>query len=95
MELWVRSQNKEYLIDARELAYGENFRVPCVLAFIRNTSRILGRYHTKERALEVLDEIQKRITMLALFAMSKDRLTESAIKEIRDDSLIVYEMPEE
>ena len=93
MELWIRSQNKRRLIKTESLhiLYDKDDEE---LPYYIIASRELGRYHTKERALEVLDEIQKRITMLALFAMSKDRLTESAIKEIRDDSLIVYEMPE-
>lgn len=89
MELWVRSQNKEYLIDARELAYGENFRVPCVLAFIRNTSRILGRYHTKERALEVLDEIQRLIEDLQYMSYA---IVNDKFASYRPN---VYQMPKE
>ena len=81
MELWIRSQNKEYLVDARELAYAENFAIPCVLAFVRNTSKILGRYQTKERALEVLDEIQEHLNRL---------LSEPEDRPVYP----VYEMPE-
>lgn len=58
MELWIRSQYKEGLIKVNnELYLSENdgkFRIE-TLEFR------LGEYKTKERALEVLDEIQEAI----------------------------------
>lgn len=55
MELWIRSQDGESLakVDRVELYDGLNndWTLQCVF-------RVLGRYKTKERALQVLDAIQ-------------------------------------
>ena len=78
MELWIRSQDKEVLTrvvdiwkdaDTNEIWSKSSFA----------TKNCLGIYKTKERALEVLDEIQK--------------LLKTA--ELNDDiNVIVYQMPE-
>ena len=57
--MWVRNQSKTSLIncesfevtDENEIVYGNPF----------DTYVILGEYSTKERCLEVLDEIEKHI----------------------------------
>lgn len=77
MELWIRSQDKEVLTrvvdiwkdaDKNEIWSKSSFA----------TKNCLGIYKTKERALEVLDEIQK--------------LLKTA--ELNDDiNVIVYQMP--
>lgn len=56
MDLWIRSQNKKELIKINHLVLiDEEIR-----GVIDNGCYImLGSYKTKERALEVLDEIQK------------------------------------
>lgn len=64
MELWVRSQNREMLRINPELEiyeYGnEKFLVMDTKGYTNyEKAKILGEYKTKERALEVLDEIQK------------------------------------
>lgn len=65
MELWVRSQDKERLIKVNQLEYDytkikeeERHKIITVL---NNDCFVLGIYKTKERALEVLDEIQEYI----------------------------------
>jgi hypothetical protein len=65
MELWIRSQNKECLIklddyinyfyDDEENEHG-----------IGSHMFTLGVYESKERALEVLDEIQNKINLINL-----------------------------
>ena len=83
MELWIRSQNKEYFakIDRVEVFDGLNNDWT-----IQSIYRVLGNYKTKERALEVLDEIQKRlIDTPKLEKYCCDKLT----------SFIIYEMPKE
>lgn len=73
MELWIRSQDKEDLIkvDNIGLAYlgkygfvdkiGDIHRGEYhICQFGENCHTTLGYYKTKERALEVLDEIQKQ-----------------------------------
>ena len=57
MELWIRSQDKTTLIRSYEIYISEYGKGSYVIR-AKKTSHILGTYKTKERALEVLDEIQ-------------------------------------
>ena len=57
MELWIRSQDKTTLIRSYEIYISEYGKGGDVIR-AKKTSHILGTYKTKERALEVLDEIQ-------------------------------------
>lgn len=60
MELWIRSQDKKSLIIANEITYQQSGSVMYngLHCEIYNGKTLLGTYETKERALEVLDEIQ-------------------------------------
>lgn len=95
MELWIRSQDKEVLTrvvdiwkdaDKNEIWSKSSFA----------TKNCLGIYKTKERALEVLDEIQSKLTLdckingnyQEMDLQIKARLVESQYGEI-------YEMPKE
>ena len=66
MELWVRGQNKETLMKIRELVIEQGTEYFSILNYSENDkwSR-LGRYKTKERALEVFDEIQDLLDDMA------------------------------
>ena len=79
MELWIRSQDKEDLIkvDNLGLAYlgkynfvdkiGDIHREEYhICQFEENCHTTLGYYKTKERAIEVLDEIQNKINLINL-----------------------------
>ena len=57
MELWIRSQNKADLIKAEMLGQTDGV----ITAYYTNGRCELGTYKTKERALEVLNEIQERV----------------------------------
>lgn len=56
MELWVRSQDKTKLIKVDNVFIEEYV---CGGANVETNNCVLGTYKTKERALEVLDEIQE------------------------------------
>lgn len=58
MELWIRSQDKERLrlVDSLRIYQEDEGQIDFN---IQDGGCILGTYKTKERALEVLDEIQK------------------------------------
>ena len=57
MELWIRSQDREYFNTANNISVIDNRVV-----MIANQGRMtLGTYATKERALEILDEIQNKL----------------------------------
>lgn len=60
MELWIRSQDKDILMEIKELRYNNKDKDHSILAYdSKGVYRILGIYKTKERALEVLDELQR------------------------------------
>ena len=78
MELWIRSQDKMLLRKPEQLGIYEGKEV----WFIGESLLIdYGKYKTKERALEVLDEIQKILC-------PPDVINISGVT-------YVYEMPEE
>ena len=76
MELWIRSQDKEILTkyDCLSLKKYGVFPNHIIIAHIGNNIIDLGIYKTKERALEVLDEIQR---ILQPIIKSYTPLTES------------------
>lgn len=103
MGIWIRSQNKEILKEVNDFSildssksakqFVQNFlddnSKTAIGTFINdNQFVLLGEYKAKERALEVLDEIQKTIYD---YGVSMDfEGTEGTIH-----SLNVYEMPQE
>lgn len=98
MQLWIRSQDKELLTrvvdiwkdaDKNEIWSKSSFA----------TKNCLGIYETKERTLEVLDEIEERIMLINTINIAKDTdsliacknaLTEEKIKGLN----YPYQMPE-
>nr|DAW20934.1 MAG TPA: hypothetical protein [Caudoviricetes sp.] len=77
MNLWVRSQDKENLIPIKNpiCVYDNKIVYKESASYIMT----LAEYKTKERALEVLDEIEERIMLINTINIVKDR-----------DSLIAY-----
>ena len=70
MELWIKSQDKKNLIKVNALYtdipddFGKDgFGVYCDKrdSYVSNTLLKIGQYKSKQRALEVLDEIQEKI----------------------------------
>ena len=77
MELWIRSQSRQNLMKANDIVVEYNK----ILVFKDDeASTEVGEYKTKERALEVLDEIQCHLVN---------------INDSRDRYFYVYEMPKE
>ena len=81
MELWIRSQDKLKLVKVNYVYAIENkINSFSIYGETIDSAPIIGRYETKERALEVLDEIQK--------------LLKTA--ELNDDiNVIVYQIPKD
>lgn len=97
MELWIRSQQKEMLFKVNSsLIIRHNDDVTNGVYFIECDKQKIAMYRTRERALEVLDEIQSKLTLdcsingnyQEMDLQIKARLVESQYGEI-------YEMPEE
>ena len=56
MELWIRSQDREHLMKTTDVDISVDDKT---IILINNYE--MAKYKTKERALEVLDEIQNKI----------------------------------
>lgn len=109
MNLWVRSQDKESLVIISNIQYILRKEIDCgisteyhYIGTYYDNLKILGTYKTKERALEVLDEIHKCIidkevlhgcnSLLTLINKSTLKNAEEIID--RTEKIAVYEMPE-
>lgn len=99
MELWIRSQDRHILekINSIRIEKDEYWKI---LGYIPNGVFLLGEYKTKERALEILDEIEAVIKLKMSIVLEK----EDAYKGFPDDvneikkvlnQMWVYEMPKE
>lgn len=90
MELWIRSQDKTKLVKVDNIAYmdsSEDYEKE-VHSLWNDCKGILGTYETKERALEVLNEIQE--AQLGNFYYR----CPSNVKVSSKEDTIVYQMPE-
>lgn len=113
MELWIRSQDKERLIKCDEkLEIFDRNSMPLVKEYakdlklevmiIANDNINLGAYKTKQRALEVLDEIQAVIMVNGLLPCELKQelnkrnidLNDRAIFNIKTNKCL-YIMPQE
>ena len=96
MELWIRSQDKECLLktDIVMLEEIEENKEYWIYAGheLYDPYRVFGVYHTKERALEVLDEIHKYIEKQGAneLLVNENGIVNSLIRYGN-----VYEMPKE
>lgn len=99
MELWIRTQDKECLMKVDRIDISDNNII------MANGFEIwLGAYKSKERALEVLDEIQNIfkppliIQKTEGFITTADRsmhIINPTYGDIKEMSIAVYEMPKE
>lgn len=102
MDLWIRSQDRESLTKISNIQYSFVNKCHFIGTYYDNL-KILGKYKTKERALEVLDEIQNMIYINKLFnadinafqkSLEIEGYTEQEIvKALR--TISTYEMPKE
>ena len=68
MELWVRSQDRECLLKINRVDIDTNGRTIIANGF----ETIIGIYKSKERALEILDEIHQRLIDLQTLNYTND-----------------------
>ena len=65
--MWVRSQNKEILINANSFRIMEDFNSYCIVYdFYDGELYYLGEYSTKEKAMKVMDMIHNQIMLGSL-----------------------------
>lgn len=85
MELWIRSQDRKDLISTRGICMTKgDYEQIGIFA----DGMVIGTYKTKERALEVLDEIHQRLIDLQTLEIIAD-----CYKTINRDIDCVYQMP--
>ena len=109
MELWIRSQNRESLIKVNKVCFERNIDDEPTIYGYENYDNYdrLGIYKTKERALEVLDEIEKILMPKTIIKnegremygldghIYRTNILSSAKTDIQELSTYVYKMPKE
>ena len=86
MELWIRSQDRAGILKCEKLyiqVFNGDFHI------LNENEFPLGIYGTRERALEVLNEIQKKINLINM-----GHNFGSPMIDLKNPTYI-YEMPEE
>ena len=99
MNLWVRSQDKEKLLKINGIQYqncklveNETVEANILIGFYSSyENEILGEYNTKERAIEILNEIQNKM-LNGVFAKKINGLGEEL--DLIPKPILIYNMPE-
>ena len=96
MDLWIRSQDKHNLVKVNNLSASYDFdyndNKHCYTIQEHEYGTALGYYETKERALEVLDKVQKHLMELGkTYANTDNRGIINGLTYYGH----VFEMPEE
>lgn len=107
MELWIRSQDKLKLVKVNYVYAIENkINSFSIYGETIDSAPIIGRYETKERAIEVLDEIQSLLQPTIEYKPIVQEEYNPAYTykhfvkvddniEIKELSTVVYQMPAE
>ena len=98
MELWIRSQDRMNLVKINQVSLNYQNNKQIIANYIpdiyENSScyyELLGTYKTKERAIEVLDEIQDKM-LNGAFAKKINGLGEEL--DLIPNPILIYNMPE-
>lgn len=83
MDLWIRSQDRMNLCKVHDLVIRENHSGYGDIDYVIQDTYTMATYKTKERAIEVLDEIQ-RLMIASLIDKNLDGY-----------GVVIYEMPKE
>lgn len=107
MELWIRSQDRKHLMKCEAIMYEETGTGYGLRAFTKNYDFNIGTYKTKERVIEVLDEIQNILKPKYILDSSSIKPDGNFYEEtgmifqkynanarIEELSTFVYQMPE-
>ena len=90
--MWIRSQDKKTLVKADKLIIG--YDKDEKVYEIHNVYDSLGIYKSKERAIEVLDEIQERISPKFNYKGNNEEADLFIKTQILNSMIAVYQMPE-
>lgn len=101
MELWVRSQDKRTLQKVDNIFLDANYKNKRISTYDGGGNVELGTYKTKERALEVLDEINDIKLYKYMASLDWNSFVSSIYeKTIKEQKLLLsmmntYQMPKE
>lgn len=106
MELWIRSQDRRILQKVDNIFLDANYDNKRICSYDNDSEIELGTYETKERALEILDEIQMLLQPIIRYKPIvqeeynvlypyKNFVKVDDNMEIKELSTFVYQMPEE
>ena len=95
MELWIRSKDKKHLLKCEALMYEQTGSGFGIRAFTKNYDFNIANYGTKERCIEILDEImlQMKNTLILsisplMTAKNQHRLLDNYKKEFNRDFIL-------
>ena len=89
MELWIRSQKRHSLVKIKHGVTIPEQDLKSVCFYDGEGFNLIGEYETEERAIKVLDEIQKTLTPKIFVSNGGD------LCAMDDDvNIVVYQMPE-
>ncbi len=92
MELWIRTQDKKQLLKVNDGLYIANCFTDTNDTFIgiKNVGHV-GRYAEEERAIEVLDELEKLLSGVK----AKNELSKANLSMNNLYPILIYKMPKE
>ena len=97
--MWIRSQDKGYLVKNPiidiDIRKNEVYILDRTYAKNSFVGRILGVYKSKERAVEVLDEIQSRICPKFNYEGNSEEVDIFIKTQMLNSMIAGYQMPEE
>jgi hypothetical protein len=95
MNLWIRSQDKKKLVNINAVNILEFEALIAIHGYINSETHFwLGNYKTKERALEVLDEIQNKIKEMYILENCELQKNSCYEQSLAMTDFNIYQMPE-
>ncbi len=96
MDLYVRSQNGMSLLNYDRITIEPVVDKEKGCMFIGDHYYNMGKYKSKERALEILDEIQKfRDTLIGLELLPENTREQMVLDFLKNNGTFTYCMPKE
>lgn len=94
MNLWIRSQDKKKLVNINAVNILEFEALIAIHGYINSETHFwLGNYKTKERALEVLDEIQNKIKEMYILENCELQKNSCYEQSLAMTDFNIYQMP--
>ena len=91
--MWIRSQDKKKLVESTNVFITFDNGTYIIKSFIEKYNYFdLGSYSTEEKALSVLDKLERFATDLERYIIEHDMFNDHTTRTVVDN--IVFQMPE-